>query len=205
MEGEGIYLLREREFVRLNEDVYKIGRSSNIKNRMNNYPKSSNIELMIGCSDSVGVEKALLEIFRKQFKQMKEYGSEYFYGDKLEMIKIITNFINNSFKGINSVNNISSISSISSVNSSNEIRNTQLFNMIPNINTIKIETNKTTTSNCIGLYTNDMDILEYNDTLYWIDKNENIYEIARNDKFGNKLGKKIGRYDKKVRKIIPSS
>jgi len=91
MEGEGIYLLQEREFVRLNEDVYKIGRSSNIKNRMNNYPKSSNIELMMGCRDSVAVEKALLEIFRKQFKPMKEYGSEYFQGDKLEMIKIITN------------------------------------------------------------------------------------------------------------------
>jgi hypothetical protein len=31
MESEGIYLLREREFARLNENIYKIGRSINIK------------------------------------------------------------------------------------------------------------------------------------------------------------------------------
>ena len=88
MESEGIYLLREREFIRLNEDIYKIGRSKHIKTRMNSYPKGSDIELMMGCNDSIKCEKQLLEIFRTTFIQRKEYGSEYFEGDKQEMIKI---------------------------------------------------------------------------------------------------------------------
>ena len=57
MESEGIYLLREREFARLNENIYKIGRSINIKTRMNSYLKGSDIELMIGCNDSIKCEK----------------------------------------------------------------------------------------------------------------------------------------------------
>ena len=67
MESEGIYLLREREFARLNENIYKIGRSINIKTRMNSYLKGSDIELMIGCNDSIKCEKKLLEIFRTTF------------------------------------------------------------------------------------------------------------------------------------------
>ena len=105
MEAEGIYLLREREFVRLNEDVYKIGRSKNIKTRMNGYPKGSDIELMIGCADSIQWEKELLEMFRKKYKQRKEFGAEYFEGNKLDMINIITTFINQKSKsGFTSIN-----------------------------------------------------------------------------------------------------
>jgi hypothetical protein len=184
MESEGIYLLREREFVRLNEDVYKIGRSSNIKNRMNNYPKSSNIELMIGCQDSVGVEKALLEIFRKEFKQMKEYGSEYFQGDKLEMIKIITNFVNNKTKVIEKPKNTKSIDNFI-------ISTTKLVDSIESTNNI-IAANVD-----IELFINDMNILEYKDKLYWMDKNNNIYEIISD----NQIGKKIGLYNKKMQTI----
>ena len=91
MEQEGIYLLREREFARLNENVYKIGKSVNVKNRTNAYPKGSDIELAISCKDSLKCERQLLEIFKKTFIQRTEYGREYFEGDKQKMIAIITN------------------------------------------------------------------------------------------------------------------
>lgn len=190
MEGEGIYLLREREFARLNEDVYKIGRSKNIKNRMNNYPKGSSIELMMGCQDSVAVEKSLLDIFRKKFIPKTEYGAEYFYGDKLTMIRTITDFINTNA----SINTLISIP--------NQKKPIDHF-ILAYPNTKLVDTKTATTSDTkllnenIELYTNDMNILEYKDTLYWIDKCDNIYEIVSN----NQVGKKIGKYDKKMQTI----
>jgi hypothetical protein len=48
------------------------------------------------------------------------------------------------------------------------------------------------------LYTNDMDIIEINKKLFWIDKNNNIYDITDN----NGLGENVGRYDKKLKKIV---
>jgi len=198
MEGEGIYLLREREFARLNEDVYKIGRSKNIKNRMNNYPKGSSIELMMGCQDSVSVEKSLLDIFRKKFIPKTEYGAEYFYGDKLTMIRTITDFINTNGNKVLEIPK--KIPSIPGVAKPKEIITSTIY--------ATPTASRSNTSNCmnainlscggIGLYTNDMNILEYKDTLYWIDKNDNIYEIVSN----NQLGNKIGKYDIKQKKII---
>ena len=121
MESEGIYLLREREFARLNETIYKIGRSINIKTRMNSYPKGSDIELMMGCNDSIKCEKQLLEIFRNTFIQRKEYGSEYFEGDKQEMIAIITNILNK-FNG-NDINSGISNSITNGISNNNIIYN----------------------------------------------------------------------------------
>ena len=201
MEGEGIYLLREREFVRLNEDVYKIGRSKNIKNRMNNYPKGSSIELMMGCQDSVAVEKALLDIFRKKFIPKTEYGAEYFYGDKQTMIRTITDFINSNGNKVLEIPK--QIPSVPGVAKPKEIITSTIYST-----PMASRSNTGTCSSCInpmnlsiggiGLYTNDMNILEYKDTLYWIDKSDNIYEIVLN----NQLGKKIGKYDIKQKKII---
>ena len=175
MESEGIYLLREREFARLNETIYKIGRSINIKTRMNSYPKGSDIELMMGCNDSIKCEKQLLEIFRNTFIQRKEYGSEYFEGDKQEMIAIITNFLNKSKKEDARIN----------IEKKIKLEQTTI-----NINT-PIDT-------LVSLYTNDMDIIEINGTLFWKDKNNVIYEITSNDE----LGCKVGKYDSKQKKII---
>ena len=40
---EGIYLIHTRELFTLNKNIYKIGRSHNIENRMKNYPQGSKI------------------------------------------------------------------------------------------------------------------------------------------------------------------
>ena len=85
-----IYLLREREFVRLNEHCYKIGRTSqNPSKRFEGYPKGSEIIMYIAVDNSIIAEKNLLTFFKKEFNQKKDYGAEYFSGDKNEMIKAI--------------------------------------------------------------------------------------------------------------------
>jgi hypothetical protein len=85
-----IYLLREREFVRLDEQCYKIGRTSqNPSKRFEGYPKGSEILMYIAVDNSIIAEKTLLTFFKKEFNQKKDYGAEYFSGDKNEMIKAI--------------------------------------------------------------------------------------------------------------------
>ena len=67
-----IYLLREREFVRLNEDCYKIGRTSQdpVK-RFEGYPKGSEIILYVAVDNCLTAEKQLLTIFKNKFQQKK--------------------------------------------------------------------------------------------------------------------------------------
>ena len=44
---EGIYLMHVREFISTNKNIYKIGRSHDIDNRVRQYPKGSRIEWKI--------------------------------------------------------------------------------------------------------------------------------------------------------------
>jgi hypothetical protein len=82
-----IYLIREREFIRLNEQTYKLGKTKQEPNaRLNGYPKNSEIVLFIEVRDCDRFEKILLNSFKQKFKQKKEYGREYFEGDKEEMV-----------------------------------------------------------------------------------------------------------------------
>lgn len=85
-----IYLLHEREHIRLSEDVYKVGmtRQSNL-NRFNNYPKGSILLFQIECTDCKFVESIVLQVFKNKFYNCFFYGNEYFKGDKKSMIDII--------------------------------------------------------------------------------------------------------------------
>lgn len=85
-----IYLLHEREFIRTNENIYKVGmsRQSNLS-RFNNYPKGSQLICQIECIDCKFVETVILRLFSDKFHKCNEYGNEYFQGDKKCMIDII--------------------------------------------------------------------------------------------------------------------
>ena len=48
---QGIYLIREREFIKCNENIYKIGKSNMLNDRIKNYPKNSSLHLLIFCKD----------------------------------------------------------------------------------------------------------------------------------------------------------
>ena len=74
-----IYLLQEREFIGTN--VFKIGRTRNINQRMRNYPKNSLLLYFATCSDCVKVETKIKHMFIKKYTQRIDIGSEYFEGD----------------------------------------------------------------------------------------------------------------------------
>jgi len=58
-----VYLLQEREFVRLNKPTYKIGRTTQtLANRFGDYPKNSHIILALTVLDCFSMEDKLKEI-----------------------------------------------------------------------------------------------------------------------------------------------
>ena len=54
---EGLYLIKLREFIKTNEEVYKFGRSFNLKKRITQYLKNSKIEFLYTCIDTKINEK----------------------------------------------------------------------------------------------------------------------------------------------------
>jgi hypothetical protein len=85
-----IYIIREREFIRLNEPTYKIGRTSQLPDdRFNGYPKQSEIILYTAVEDPQAAERKLMSVFKNKFERKKGYGNEYFNGDINEMITLV--------------------------------------------------------------------------------------------------------------------
>ncbi len=84
---EHVYLIRIRENKRLEENVYKLGKSTGVSNRMNSYPKGSEIYLIMAVYDCTKYEQLLMTKFKSLFKQRTDYGREYFEGDIHIMMK----------------------------------------------------------------------------------------------------------------------
>lgn len=98
-----IYLIREREFLLRNEQVFKIGRSAQFADRVikrvaTGYKKGSEIWLTIRCPILLykEVESSLKSTFCHRFEKHGD-GSEYFKGSPLDMIKLITDVVHNSW------------------------------------------------------------------------------------------------------------
>jgi hypothetical protein len=89
-----IYLLREREFLKTNEEIYKIGKTINIKNRMPSYPKDSRLYLCFYCpSDIDAVEKHLISVLERIcMRKRTDIGSEYFEGDVRELMASLLDY-----------------------------------------------------------------------------------------------------------------
>jgi hypothetical protein len=83
---EGLYLIHIRECVMTNSNIYKIGRSNNLANRIYQYPNSSIVYLLIECPDSKTHESELIKLFTSKYKLKKFYGNEYFEGE-LDIMK----------------------------------------------------------------------------------------------------------------------
>jgi len=94
-----IYLLHEREHIRLSENVYKLGmtRQPNLE-RFHNYPKGSILLFQMECIDCKFVESILLQVFKDRFDKCCFYGNEYFKGNKSDMMSIIYLIIANEDK-----------------------------------------------------------------------------------------------------------
>ena len=90
MEINYIYLLQEREFIKTNEQIYKIGKTKqNNNNRFKQYPKGSILLFQIICSNCDYIEKCLIKIFKQKYKHCTNIGNEYFEGCFKDMIRII--------------------------------------------------------------------------------------------------------------------
>jgi len=103
---EGIYLIHTREMITTNKSIYKIGRSHNIINRINQYPRGSNVLFIMMCKKSIECESYLINLFKTKFIHSTYYGREYFEGDKNLIIREIFTYID----------------SINSIDDSNELQ-----------------------------------------------------------------------------------
>lgn len=101
-----IYLLREREFIKTNENIFKIGKSKQeFGKRFNQYPNKSQMYLHLYITDVDTFEKLMIELFSKEFNRRIDIGYEYFEGNINDMIKLIFNcYFNDNFNKINEIN-----------------------------------------------------------------------------------------------------
>jgi len=84
-----IYIIKEREFINSNTNIYKIGRTQDILERVKNYPKNSKLHYTVIVNDVVNTETKLIKLFIYHFNHRKDIGREYFEGDVKQMIDII--------------------------------------------------------------------------------------------------------------------
>lgn len=86
-DGSGfLYIIREREFVRLDKPVYKFGKAKNFQNRLKRYPNNSEVLATVAVSNRHLAENELKDCFQLKFQQEREYGYEYFSGDRQMML-----------------------------------------------------------------------------------------------------------------------
>jgi hypothetical protein len=88
-----IYILQEREFIRLQEQTYKIGETEKPHRRFSGYAKSSELQYISKVDDVRFVEQSAKLRFKALFHQKKEYGTEYFNGNIQDMISEIDKII----------------------------------------------------------------------------------------------------------------
>jgi len=94
MNHQYIYLIREREFLKNNEDIYKIGKTSQEPNiRFQNYPKGSELLLTVKVSNCDDYERKIKALFNINYQQCKDIGIEYFKGSGKQMMTDIFNII----------------------------------------------------------------------------------------------------------------
>jgi hypothetical protein len=85
-----IYLIREREFIRTGEDVYKVGKTTQPPNkRLCGYPKHSEVILFLKVNNCHVTEKLILSQMKELFTHETDLGNEYFRGSSGDMVKTI--------------------------------------------------------------------------------------------------------------------
>ncbi len=89
-----VYILQEREFIRIKEPTYKIGQTEDIHVRFGSYSKQSDLKYIMPVKNCRIVESIAKLRFKVIFKHRPDYGAEYYEGDLslmiIEMNRIIT-------------------------------------------------------------------------------------------------------------------
>jgi hypothetical protein len=90
-----VYIVYLREFMNKKENTYKIGRTKQeMIDRLKGYPKGSKVIKFEPVKNTIMIEKELIKVFKDKYVQRVEYGSEYFSGDIVEMIREFRKLIN---------------------------------------------------------------------------------------------------------------
>ena len=96
---EYVYIIRECDFVRLNEDIYKIGRTAktNPEDRFQKYRKGTEIIAFFKVNNSIECENKMIKCFSNHIniKKRNEYGKEYFEGNRNELLSEILKIVKN--------------------------------------------------------------------------------------------------------------
>ena len=103
-----IYLLHEREFIKTNENIYKLGKT---KQEHNNFlkkcPKGSKLLIQIKCDNCDITRNNLIKYFNNKYTNRRDIGNEYFEGDMDDMKDTICQHVISEYK--NKKNEISNI------------------------------------------------------------------------------------------------
>ena len=90
-----VYLIKEREFIKTNENIYKIGKTKQDKfKRFNQYPKGSCLIYYQQVNDYHKVESKIIETLNNKYKLLKDIGKEYFEGNLIDILLDIINITN---------------------------------------------------------------------------------------------------------------
>ena len=84
-----IYLIHEREFIRLGENIFKIGRSGNLVQRIRQYPSGSRLVWAFCTMDALRAEKAAIDVLCQHFKFRLDIGREYLEGRPKEIVSCL--------------------------------------------------------------------------------------------------------------------
>ena len=93
-----IYVIKEREFIKTGENIFKIGRSKNIVNRMPSYPKNSLIYTILYTDNINEVEKNMIKHFDNIFIKRTDIGNEYYECSEKEIMLACTMILYNLYK-----------------------------------------------------------------------------------------------------------
>jgi hypothetical protein len=89
--GTYLYLLKEREHIRCNDTVYKVGFTTDFGSRMRAYPNGSAVIISLRIQRNAGrqAERLALAAFERCFTHRRDIGAEYFDGDVVDMAAML--------------------------------------------------------------------------------------------------------------------
>lgn len=90
-----LYIIKTRESIRMNENIYKIGCTEDITRRYRQYPKGSKLIYTIIHNDYKNIEKKWIKTLNdnKNLIKRKDMGNEYYEGDYILIINELTRIL----------------------------------------------------------------------------------------------------------------
>lgn len=88
-----IYLLKVRQHIDNDVNVYKIGQTGDLANRLHGYPKGSTLIMALQVADKVLAERAAISALRSSCVARYDIGDEYFEGVLNEIVPLVSNVV----------------------------------------------------------------------------------------------------------------